>query len=45
MGGSHLHFFQPAADAYDTAVDEAIATCNADLGGVAKALIIANELL
>jgi hypothetical protein len=40
-----LHFFPPALDAYDAAVDDAIATCNGDLRGALKALIIANELL
>ena len=32
-------------DGYDAAVDEAIATCNGDLRGALKALIIANEFL
>jgi hypothetical protein len=40
-----LHFFPPALDAYDAAVDDAIATCNGDLRGALKALIIANEFL
>jgi hypothetical protein len=35
-----LHFFPPVLDAYD-----AIATCNGDLRGALKALIIANEFL
>ena len=40
-----LHFLPPALDAYDAAVDDAIATCNGDLRGALKALIIANEFL
>jgi hypothetical protein len=40
-----LHFLSPPLDAYDAAVDDAIATCNGDLRGVLKALIIANEFL
>jgi hypothetical protein len=32
-------------DAYDAAVYDAIATCNGDLHGALKALIIANEFL
>jgi hypothetical protein len=40
-----LHFLPPALDAYEAAVDDAIATCNGDLRGALKALIIANELL
>jgi hypothetical protein len=28
-----LHFFPPASDEYDTAVEDAIATCNGDLRG------------
>ena len=38
-----LHF-SPASDAYETAVDDVIATCN-DVRGALKALIFANELL
>ena len=42
----NLHFLPPATDdAYDTAVEDAIATCNGDLRGALKALIIANEFL
>ncbi|HKG99807.1 MAG TPA: hypothetical protein VKB08_03655 [Bradyrhizobium sp.] len=37
--------FLAASDAYDAAVDDAIATCNGDLRGALKALIIANEFL
>ena len=40
-----LHFLPPASDAYEAAVDNAIATCNGDLRGALKALIIANEFL
>jgi hypothetical protein len=40
-----LHFLAPAADAYDAAVEDAIATCNGDLRGALKALIVANEFL
>jgi hypothetical protein len=40
-----LHLLPPALDAYDAAVDDAIATCNGDIRGALKALIIANEFL
>jgi hypothetical protein len=40
-----LHVLPPATDAYDAAVEDAIATCNGDLRGALKALIIANEFL
>ncbi|MEO8322148.1 MAG: hypothetical protein ABI561_27910 [Bradyrhizobium sp.] len=40
-----LHFLQPTIDLYENAVDDAIATCNGDLRGALKALIIANEFL
>jgi hypothetical protein len=40
-----LHFLPPAADAYDAAVEDAISTCNGDLRGALKALMIANEFL
>jgi hypothetical protein len=39
-----LHFL-PASDAYEAAIDDAIATCNGDLRGALKALIIVNEFL
>jgi hypothetical protein len=39
-----LHFL-PGFDAYDAAVDDAIAACDGDLMGALKALIIANEFL
>jgi hypothetical protein len=40
-----LHFLPPAIDPYEAAVEYAIATCNGDLRGALKALIIANEFL
>lgn len=40
-----LHFLPPAIDPYEAVVEEAIATCNGDLRGALKALIIANEFL
>ena len=40
-----LHFLPPAIDPYEAAVDDAIATCDGDLRGALKALIIANEFL
>ena len=40
-----VHFLPPALDRYDTVVEDAIATCNGDLRGALKALIIANEFL
>ena len=40
-----LHFLPPVTDAYDAAVEDAIATCSGDLRGALKALIIANEFL
>ncbi len=40
-----LHFLPPTIDPYAAAVEDAIATCNGDLRGALKALIIANEFL
>jgi len=40
-----VHFLPPYSDAYEAAVNDAIATCNGDLRGALKALIIANEFL
>ena len=40
-----LHFLPPTVDPYEAAVDDAVATCNGDLRGALKALIIANEFL
>ena len=39
------HFSPPKLDHYNMAVEDAIATCNGDLRGTLKALIIANEFL
>jgi hypothetical protein len=39
-----LHFLPPATDAYDAAVEDAIATCSGDLRGALKALIIADGI-
>jgi hypothetical protein len=40
-----IHFLPPKTDLYDAAVEEAIATCNGDLRGALKALLILNEHL
>jgi len=40
-----LDILPPPSDPYEDAVDCAIATCNGDLRGALKALIIANEFL
>ena len=40
-----LNFLPLAIDPYEAAVEDAIATCNGDLRGALKALIIANEFL
>lgn len=40
-----VHFIPPLIDPYEAAVEDAIATCNGDLRGALKALIIANEFL
>ena len=34
-----------AADSYEAAIDDAIATCNSDMRGALRALLIANEVL
>ena len=39
-----MHFL-PDSDPYEAAVDDAIATCDGDLRGALKVLIIANEFL
>ena len=39
------HFLPSPIDSYEAAVEDAIATCNGDLRGALKALIIANEFL
>ena len=36
---------EAATDSYEAAIDEAIATCNSDMRGALKVLLIANELL
>ena len=40
-----IHFLPPKTDLYDAAVEDAIATCNGDLRGALKALLILNEHL
>jgi hypothetical protein len=40
-----IHFLPPMLDRYDMAVEEAIATCDGNLHGALKALIVANEYL
>jgi hypothetical protein len=40
-----LHFLPPAIDPYESAIEDAIATCNGDVRGALRALIIANEFL
>jgi hypothetical protein len=40
-----IHFLPPELDRYDAAVEDAIATCNGDLRGALKALLIVNEHL
>jgi hypothetical protein len=40
-----LHFSPPGIDPYESAVNDAIATCNGDIRGALRALIIANEFL
>jgi hypothetical protein len=40
-----IHVSQMNLDRYDAAVEDAIATCNGDVRGALKALIIANEFL
>jgi hypothetical protein len=40
-----LHLMPPNLEAYEAAVDDAIASCDGDLRGALKALIIANEFL
>ena len=38
-----IHFLPPELDRYDAAVEDAIATCNGDIMGALKALLIVNE--
>jgi hypothetical protein len=40
-----IHFLPPELDRYDVAVEDAIATCNGDLRGALKAVLILNEHL
>jgi hypothetical protein len=40
-----IHFLPPEVDRYDAAVEDAIATCNGDMMGALKALLIVNEHL
>ena len=40
-----LQISPPYSDAYEAAVDEAIATCDGNLRGALRALIVANEFL
>ena len=41
----NIHFLPPESDAFDIAVDDAIAACGGDLRGALKALLMVNELL
>jgi hypothetical protein len=40
-----IHFLPPEIDRYDAAVEDAVATCNGDIMGALKALLIVNEHL
>jgi hypothetical protein len=40
-----MHLLPPNLEAYEAAVDDVIASCDGDLRGALKALIIANEFL
>jgi hypothetical protein len=40
-----IHFPRPNCDRYDAAVRDAIATCNGDLRGALRALMLVNEQL
>ena len=40
-----IHFLPPNSDRYDAAVEDAIATCNGDLRGAHRALMLVNEQL
>jgi hypothetical protein len=40
-----IHFLPQKTDLHDAAVEDAIATCNGDLRGALKALLILNEHL
>lgn len=41
----NIHFLPPISDRYDRAVEDAIATCNGDLRGALRALMLVNEVL
>jgi hypothetical protein len=40
-----IHFLSPELDRHDAAVEDAIVTCNGDIMGALKALLILNEHL
>ena len=40
-----VHLLPPNSDRYDRAIEDAIATCNGDLRGALKALMLVNEVL
>ena len=40
-----IHFLPPEIDRYDAAVADAVATCNGEIRGALKALLIVNEHL
>ena len=40
-----IHFLPQKTDLYDAAVEDAIATCDGDIRGALKALLIVNEHL
>ena len=40
-----IHFLPQKTDLYDAAVEDAIATCNGDIMGALKALLLVNEHL
>lgn len=40
-----IHLLPPNSDRYDAAVEDAIATCNGDLRGALRALMLVNEQL
>lgn len=41
----NIHFLPPEPDAFEIAVDDAIAACGGDLRGALKALLMVNDLL
>lgn len=40
-----IQLLPPTSDRYDRAIEDAIATCNGDLRGALKALMLVNEVL